>query len=228
MSAIAIIPARGGSKRIPGKNTRFFNGKPIIEYSIRAALDSGLFDEVMVSTDSQSIAEIAENLGAKVPFMRTTENADDHASTYDVISEVITDYNKMGKKFEYTCCIYPTAPFVTKEKLILANEALKDADTDAIFTVVEYSYPIQRSLILVDDKIKMKWEENLKARSQDLDKHYHDAGQFYLFKTEKYLESKSVFQLQAAPLVVSQLEAQDIDEESDWKLAELKHRLMMR
>ena len=225
MSAICIIPARGGSKRIPRKNIKLFLGKPIIAYSIEAALKSNLFDEVMVSTDDEEVAKVAIEYGAKVPYFRSEKNSDDFATTFDVIDEVIDYYKSKSQVFELTCCLYPTAPFITPDRLCEAHELLRDK-INAVFTVVPYSYPIQRSLSL-DDKgvLRMNWTENLKKRSQDLKTNFHDAGQFYFYKTESYLRGKGVFNMQSKPLILSELEVQDIDNETDWKLAELKFKL---
>ncbi len=226
--SICIIPARGGSKRIPRKNIKLFLGKPILQYSIEAALNSNLFDVVMVSTDCQDIANIAVELGASVPFLRSTENADDFSTTYDVINEVISRYKEIGQTFKYTCCLYPTAPFVTAQKLKKAFEQLHAENIEAVLSVVEYSYPIQRSLSLDNEGgIKMNWEENLTKRSQDLASNYHDVGQFYVYDTQKYLEKKSVFKMKCKPVILSELEVQDIDSLTDWKLAEIKYELRL-
>jgi N-acylneuraminate cytidylyltransferase len=227
MAKICIIPARGGSKRILRKNIKLFLGKPIIAYSIEAALESGLFDEVMVSTDDLEIAEIAKKYGAKIPFLRSHKTADDFATTFDVIEEVLKSFKSDGAQFEYTCCLYATSPFVTSLKLKNAFLKMKSSQTDAVFTVLEYSYPIQRSLEFVQDNLQMKWPENIPKRSQDLSKSYHDAGQFYMYKTEKYLEKRGVFKMKSSAIILSELEAQDIDTETDWKLAEMKMELML-
>ncbi|MBQ4820076.1 pseudaminic acid cytidylyltransferase [Aquimarina sp. MMG016] len=227
MSNVVIIPARGGSKRIPRKNLKFFLGKPIIAYSIKAALEANIFDEVMVSTDDVEIAEIAKKYGASVPFLRSTKNSDDYATTYDVINEVINCYKERQREFDYTCCLYPTAPFVSPEQLIKAFNLLKKDNTDGVLTVTPYSYPIQRSLSLDETNfIKMNSQEHLKTRSQDLKESYHDVGQFYFYKTKRYLEKKSIFNMRCKPIILSEMEAQDIDNEVDWQLAELKYKLI--
>lgn len=190
MKNIAIIPARGGSKRIPRKNIKPFMGKPIIAYSIEAALQSGLFDEVMVSTDDVEIAEIACKYGAKVPFMRSVDTSNDYASTDDVVLEVLMMYKELGKSFDTICCIYSTAPFITPKKLVEAYSKFTD-DIDAVFTCVAYSYPIQRSLHIVDGKISMLYPEFADARSQDLETIFHDAGQFYMSRTSSFIQEKS-------------------------------------
>lgn len=227
MSAIAIITARGGSKRIPRKNIREFCGHPIIKYSIEAAISSKSFDEVMVSTDDKEIAEIARKYGAKVPFLRSKENSDDYSGTVDVLLEVINEYKKIGKCFDYLCCIYPTAPFITAKKLTSSIKLLQEnKDCDCIIPVVKYSYPIQRSLKIDNGKLKMNWPENYSKRSQDLEDAYHDSGQFYITKTQQLLENKTLFSMNAIPVTISETEAQDIDNEEDWKIAEIKFRVL--
>lgn len=224
---IAIITARGGSKRIPRKNIREFCGKPIIAYSIEAAIESGLFSEVMVSTDSEEIAEIAKQYGAKVPFMRSAKTADDFATTADVILEVLEKYREMGREFAYVCCIYPTAPFVTSEKLVQAVRLMEEKNPTVVMPMTAFSYPPQRSFVQDKDGLmKYKYPEYMTARSQDLEKQYHDAGQFYVYHTEKYLECNGKVASGVMAITVSDLEVQDIDNEEDWKIAELKYRLM--
>lgn len=223
---IAIIPARGGSKRIPGKNIKDFCGRPIIAYSIRAAIESGMFDEVMVSTDDEQITFVARQYGAVVPFMRSDKTAGDYSTTVDVLVEVLEEYRTRGKTFCHVCCLYPTAPFVTTDKLSKAMNMLASSGADALIPVIPFSYPPQRGLILENGRLKMKWPENLTVRSQDLDPLYHDSGQFYIIKAETLLKENTLFADNTIPLPVSELEAQDIDNETDWKLAELKYRLL--
>ena len=225
MKRIAIIPARGGSKRIPRKNIKNFLGKPIIAYSIQAALDSNLFDEVMVSTDDYEIAKIAKQFGATVPFMRSTKNSDDFASTYDVIEEVINEYKKQGIEFDKICCIYSCAPFIGPEILNKALVKLEDNKFDSVFPVLQYSFPIQRALSKDNDKLTMIVEENLNIRSQDLEESFHDAGQFYWCKTNKILANRKILTSNTGGILISELEAQDIDNDIDWKLAELKYQI---
>lgn len=221
--SIAIIPARGGSKRIPNKNIKKFLGEPIISFTIKAALESNLFDTVMVSTDGHKIEEIAIEYGAEVPFLRSSKNADDHATTIDVISEVIEAYKNIGKNFDYTCCIYPTAPFTTPKKLAHFKKILVENSFDCVFPILEYSYPIQRALKLNDNQtIEMVNPEYLATRSQDLEARYHDAGQFYWFMTEKLISEKKLWTDNTAGIVINPMEAQDIDNIDDWRLAELK------
>ncbi len=226
MPVVAIITARGGSKRIPRKNVKNFLGSPIIKYSIEAAIASGCFDEVMVSTDDHEIAEIAKACGAKVPFMRSAANADDHAGTAEVIEEVIKEYKIRGKEFEMLCCIYPTAPFITADKLKKALFILKETGADCVLPVTKFSYTIWRSLELKDGKLKMNWPENYHARSQDLPDAYHDCGQFYFMKTSSLMEQKKLFAEHTVPFVIPESEVQDIDNEEDWKIAEIKYKMM--
>lgn len=223
---IAIITARGGSKRIPNKNIREFCGKPILAYGIEAAIESGLYDEVMVSTDSEKIAEIGKNYGAKVPFMRSEHTSGDFATTVDVILEVINEYKKMGKEFDTITCIYPTAPFITADKLKAAVQLLEEKQMAKTFPVVAFSYPPQRAFVIKNDEAVMTNPEYIDTRSQDLEKMYHDAGQFYCFDTEKFIACNGRVLDKVAPIVVSELEVQDIDTETDWKLAELKYAMM--
>lgn len=225
-ASIAIITARGGSKRIPRKNIRSFCGKPIIAYSIEAALQSGLFEEVMVSTDDEEIAQIAVNSGAKVPFMRSSESAGDYASTDDVLMEVLKAYKEQGREFESFCCLYPTAPFVTAQKLKKAMGLLEKADS--VMPVVAFSFPPQRCMVINEaGELRMKWPEHARTRSQDLEPYYHDCGQFYCCRTEPFLQYGTTDLPRMIPMIMSELEVQDIDNEDDWAIAELKYRQMM-
>jgi pseudaminic acid cytidylyltransferase len=223
---VAIITARGGSKRVPGKNIKPFLGFPIIKYSIEAALRSGCFDEVMVSTDDEGIAAVARSFGAKTPFLRSAVTSDDFSSTADVIEEVILEYKKAGTDFDYLCCIYPTAPFITSEKLKMAMDLLIREDADCVLPIVRYSYPIQRSLKIENGKALMLWPENYFARSQDLNPVYHDCGQFYFMKTTSLLAQMKLFAEKTIPLVTPETEVQDIDNEEDWKIAEIKYSFL--
>jgi N-acylneuraminate cytidylyltransferase len=227
MSAIAIITARGGSKRIPRKNIKVFCGKPIIHYSIEAAIQSGIFDEVMVSTDDEEIAEIAKAAGAKVPFFRSAETSSDTATTADVLLEVLDEYEKRGQSFEYGCCIYPTAPFITARKLKEAMDELVKSGAESIVPMQEFSYPPQRGLF-IDDKglVKMLHPEYAETRSQDLQTQYHECGQFYIFRNDAFRIQKDTTMEKSIPYIISPVESQDIDNESDWLLAELKYRFL--
>jgi len=226
MSSLAIITARGGSKRIPRKNIRPFLGKPIIQYSIEAALSSGIFTEIMVSTDDDEIARIAAAAGASVPFMRSSAAAGDYASTDDVIREVLTSYQALGKNFDSFCCIYPTAPFVTAQKLRTAMEMLQSAES--VMPVVPFSYPVQRGLALDSQgHIGYKWPEYATARSQDLEKIYHDCGQFYACRTEAFFREGTTDTPNMIPLILPEMEVQDIDTLEDWAIAEVKYQKML-
>ncbi len=227
MKRIALITARGGSKRIPRKNIKEFCGKPIIAYSIEAALQAGCFDEVMVSTDDEEIAEIARKYGAEVPFMRSAEASNDYATTIDVMTEVLEEYQKRGQTFEYMCCIYPTAPFVTAKKLKKAMDLLKETDSDSLVPVVRFGFPPQRCLVINEGNLSFKWPENMLKRSQDLEPFYHDCGQFYCLQVPRFMESKKVYTDKTYALVCSELEVQDIDNLTDWQIAEMKYRLML-
>jgi pseudaminic acid cytidylyltransferase len=226
LNSIAIITARGGSKRIPRKNIKNFLGRPIIQYSIEAALKSGCFDEVMVSTDDQEIAEISKKLGAKVPFLRSAENANDHADTASVIREVLLKYRETGVDFTYCCCIYPTAPFITADKLRNARSIMHEKSPDCVLPVTSFSYTIWRGLKIEAGKVKMIWPENYHARSQDLPPAYHDCGQFYFMKSESLLEQMVLFPKFTIPMEFPESEVQDIDNEEDWKIAEIKYKFM--
>lgn len=222
---LAIIPARGGSKRIPRKNAKSFLDKPIIAYSIEAALKSGLFDEVMVSTDDAEIAEIAIKYGAKIPFMRSSETANDFATLADVITEVIAEYGKSELFFENVCCILPTAPMITAEDM--TNGFAMLSKYDAVMPVVMFSYPIMRSLAMDNEgRVAMKWQEYATTRSQDIAPAYHDSGTFYWIKTDVFNSEKTLFPTNCGGIVVDEIKVQDIDTETDWKLAELKYSMM--
>ncbi len=222
---IAIITARGGSKRIPKKNIKDFCGKPIIAYSIEAAISSELFDEVMVSTDSEEIAEIAKKYGASVPFMRSAETSNDYATTNDVLMEVFNEYEKRGQEFDIAVCIYPTAPFVTADKLKRAIDMVEKDGADAVTPVVQFSFPPQRAFIIRDNALEYQYPENASARSQDLEAVYHDCGQFYVMRPYNILHD--VESTMTMPLIMKESEVQDIDTIEDWKIAEIKYKLMI-
>ncbi len=223
---IAIITARGGSKRIPHKNRKEFCGKPIIEYSIEAAKQAGIFDTVMVSTDDNKIAEIAKNAEAEVPFMRSAETSSDYATTADVLMEVLEKYKERGIRYENACCIYPTAPFVTGNKLRQAMDMLVNEKKDSVIPVVPFSFPPLRGMVINDGKLEYKWQEYAMKRSQDLEEIYHDCGQFYAFRVESFEKEKKLVTDNTAGMIISELEVQDIDNETDWELAEMKYRLL--
>lgn len=225
---ICIIPARSGSKRIPRKNIKLFYGKPIIAYSIEAAIKSNLFDEVMVSTDDEEIANIAQQYGAIVPFMRSAKNADDYAGTVDVILEVLNNYAKSSVSFINACCIYPTAPFIQIKHLTQAYEVLVKQKFETVFPVTAFSSPILRALqIDENNKVSMIWPDNMNKRSQDLPPAYHDAGQFYWMNILSIQSNKKLYSDHSGVVILNDMEVQDIDNESDWKLAELKYQLII-
>lgn len=226
MANICVITARGGSKRIPKKNIKNFCGKPIISYSIRAALESNLFDEVMVSTDSEEIKEIAINNGASVPFLRSEKTSNDFAGTHDVLVEVIHEYEKINKSYDYLCCIYPTAPFVTASKLQTAYKLLIDNDADGVSPYVSFSFPPQRGYYIRNGKLVAVDANSLPKRSQDLEKIYHDCGQFYFYNLQTFMGRRKPNNIHI-PIEYPESEVQDIDNLEDWKIAEMKYRLMI-
>ena len=228
MKKIAIIPARGGSKRIPRKNIKLFHGKPIIQYSIDAAIQAKIFDEVMVSTDDEEITDISRSLGAGVPFLRSKKTADDFSGLAEVLIEVLAEYTKMNFSFDYICCILPTAPFIKPERLIESFQLLTSGKYDSIIPVRQFSYPIQRAMSIENNRLKMIWPENYQQRSQDLSPSYHDSGQFYWIKTAVLHKEKRLYTSNTGGLIISDLEAQDIDIEEDWKLAEAKFELLIK
>jgi N-acylneuraminate cytidylyltransferase len=227
MTSIAIITARGGSKRIPQKNIKEFCGEPIIAYSIKAALEANVFNEVMVSTDSKEIAKIAIDYGASVPFLRTAATSNDYATTADVIEEVLSQYESIqGKSFDFFACIYPTAPFVTAEKLREAIKLLTTKNCDGIIPVVKFSFPPQRGFEIRDGFVKYIYPEHENSRSQDLEPMYHDCGQFYVCKTSKFNEKRTLVLPNTIPIIVKEEEVQDIDTLSDWIIAEAKYKVL--
>jgi len=226
MSNLAIITARGGSKRIPRKNIKEFCGKPIIDYSIEAAIKSGCFDEVMCSTDDDEIAEVAKRYGATVPFMRSAATANDFATTADVLNEVIAEYQKRGKNFDYFCCLYPTAPFVNAQRIKDGYDIMVAHNAAGAMPVVQYSYPIQRALRVTDGAISMREIEHLRSRSQDLEPMYHDAGQYYWYRTDAFLKNPNIMTSDPVAIITPEEEVQDIDTLDDWKMAEVKFAML--
>lgn len=221
---LAVITARGGSKRIPRKNVKDFCGKPIIKYSIEAALKSNLFDEVMVSTDDKEIADISIESGASVPFMRSEKTSNDYATTRDVLIEVLEKYKEIGKEYDYLVCLYPTNPFITSNKIEEALNILIKEQCEEVVPVVRFSFPPQRAYIMDESKsLKYKWEEYKDIRSQDLQAFYHDAGQFYCYNIEQYLRDNGHIKGRVCPIILQEYEVQDIDNDADWKMAELKY-----
>jgi len=229
MKAICIIPARSGSKRIPKKNIKLFFNKPIIYYSIKTAIESNLFDKVIVSTEDKNIANIALAYGASVPFLRSIKNSSDRSTTFDVIAEVIKKFNSEDYFFEYSCCLYPTASLVTPNMLIEGFDKLINSKFDCVFPVIEYDHPIYRSFKL-DSKGKLEFifPENLNKRTQDFQKLFHDSGQFYWMRSKNVLEKNKLITDNSSGIIFSRNQIQDIDNIDDWKLAELKYTLNKR
>lgn len=228
IKSIAIIPARGGSKRIPRKNIRHFFGKPIIAYSIEMAIQSQLFDEVMVSTDDPEIAEIAKIFGAKVPFFRSDKNSNDYSGTFDVIEEVLMDYEKINKIPQYICCIYPCAPFIKSEQLKSSFEKLISGNFETVFPIVRYSTPIQRALQIENNLVSMIDPQNILTRTQDLTPSFFDAGMFYWCERNALLRNKKIISTKSSFIEIPEIESQDIDNENDWEIAELKYELLQK
>lgn len=226
LKKIAIIPARAGSKRIPGKNCKLFLGKPIISYTIKTVLDSGIFDEVIVSTDSIEIAKLAEQFGAKVPFLRSAKTSDDVATTSQVLEEVLNKYGEDKVKFDIACCIYPTAVLLKPENLVEGYNKMESGNYDTVVSVLKFGHPIQRGFKEVNGRMEMLWPENKSKRSQDLESVYHDAGQFYFFRPAKFIEQKQLFTGNTGFVLLPEYQAQDIDNEDDWKMAEIKYRYL--
>ncbi len=225
MKALAVIPARGGSKRIPRKNIREFLGKPVISYSICAALEVNLFTEVMVSTEDPEIADISKKYGAQVPFLRSAQTSDDHSTVSDVLGEVLKQYKELGKLFDAICVIFPAAPFVTAERIRQGFDLLRGRKHDAVFYVVRFSHPIQRALTLDSGRLSFIEPGNANTRSQDLKPAYHDAGQLFWITHQAFVRCGSVFVENIGAVELPEREVQDIDTEEDWGLAELKYQL---
>lgn len=225
-NCIAIITARGGSKRIHQKNIKNFLGIPIIKYSIDAALGAGCFDEVMVSTDDKEIADVALLYGAKIPFMRSAETSNDFATTADVIMETLKQYKLQREEFSYVCCIYPTAPFITSKKLKTAYDILIESGAKSVVPIVRFGFPIQRSFKIEEGLVKMNWPEHMNSRSQDLPPAFHDCGQFYFLRTDAFWKNKKLFTDFTVPYEMPESEVQDIDNEEDWNVAEIKYTFL--
>lgn len=222
MTAIAIIPARGGSKRIPRKNVRKFCGKPMIAWSIQTARACGCFDRVIVSTDDEEIAEVAREFGAEVPFMRPGQLADDHTATRPVINHAIREVGRIATPPEWVCCLYPTAPFARAEDLNSAFLQLKKESLDFVISAATFAYPIQRSFrIHRDGAMERIFPENRTARSQDLEEVYHDAGQFYWGRSGAFLAELDTISATSRAYLLPRYRVHDIDTEEDWLRAEL-------
>lgn len=225
---VAIIPARGGSKRIPKKNIKNFFGKPMIGYSIEAARDSNLFSDIIVSTDSEEIAKVAKRFGAKVPFMRPDELSDDFTGTGAVVRHALEFLTSSGKKYDFCCTIYATAPFLQANALKQSFEKLKNSTAKYCFSATSFSYPFWRSFSIDEnERCKMFFPEHFKSRSQDLEEAYHDAGQFYWDKLNMH-STKLIFESDSIPFILPRYMAQDIDTQEDWDMAELMLKALVR
>ena len=226
MSSLAIIPARGGSKRIPRKNIRDFFGKPIIVYSIEAAISSNLFDEVMVSTDDNEIASIAKQHGAKVPFMRSIINADDFATLPDVIKEVLEKYGEKKRYFDNICCIMPANPLIKKDIIIDSYDKFKIKNGESMIAVIKSRHHIQKTFQIKNELLSFSFPNYFSKRSQDLDEYYYDAGSFFWVTLKAFTKYKKGITNKTIPYFLDEMKAQDIDNLSDFKLAELKYQIM--
>jgi len=223
---IAIIPARGGSKRIPKKNIKSFLGKPMLGYAIDACKDAGIFSEIMVSTDCNEIAEIAIDNGAHLPFMRSQKTADDFATTFDVLEEVISNYKKEGRVFDYICCVYPCVPFLSGQTLQKAYQQLTASDNDALQPVCKFPVPIEWAM-KIENGILVPNDKNAQLiRSQDLMPKFFDVGMFYMIRNTAFFREKTLIPAKTMAYIMNEQEVQDIDTIDDWKLAELKYKLL--
>lgn len=223
MKSLCVIPARGGSKRIPRKNIKPFFGKPLIAYSIEAAKASGLFDRIVVSTDDAEITEIARKHGAEVPFVRPEALSNDMASSDAAIKHTIEWFLESGEAYDLVCAIYPTAPLLRPDALIAAHDKLRNSDLLYVFSVTDYAFPIQRALKLSGAGVEMFSPEYEMTRSQDLEPAFHDAGQFYWGRAEAYLKEKPIFAPHSAPYFLPRAEVIDIDTPDDWDVAERQY-----
>ena len=227
MTAVCIIPARGGSKRIPRKNVKPFCGKPMLAWSIGAARSAGCFQRIIVSTDDAEVADLAKRLGAEVPFMRPAELSDDHTGTSAVVAHAVEWVTSQGQRPDFVCCLYATAPFVTASSLRRGLDALTTAGCDFSLPVTSYAFPIQRAVhITPDGRVQMFEPERFNTRSQDLDEAFHDAGQFYWGRREAWLEGRSIFSAGSVPVLLPRHCVQDIDTPEDWERAEWLFRAM--
>jgi pseudaminic acid cytidylyltransferase len=222
MHTVAIIPARGGSKRIPNKNIKLFAGKPIIAYSIEAAKESGLFDRIIVSTDSQEIVSVASSCGAETPFIRPKDLADDHTPTAPVLHHVLVSLRETGYEVDYFCCIYATAPFLKTEYIRHGYDMIRKSRVGSVFSVTSFGFPIFRALKIKEDgRLEMFWPAHELTRSQDLPKAYHDAGQFYWLEGKTFIGQPRLYTPEALPVILPRHLVQDIDTPEDWERAEI-------
>jgi N-acylneuraminate cytidylyltransferase len=223
---IAIIPARGGSKRIPKKNIKEFFGKPMLSYAINACEDSGIFSEIMVSTDTEEIAAVARQYGAHIPFFRSARTSDDHAITFDVLEEVVANYKKNGTEYKYVCCVYPCVPFLAAQTLKDAYNQFVASGADMLLPVCKFPVPIEWAM-KIEKNILMAHDKKAQLiRSQDLVPNYFDVGMFYFYETKKMLMQKGLLPDNTQPYIMNENEIQDIDTIDDWKLAEIKYKLL--
>ena len=226
---ICIIPARGGSKRIPRKNIKIFNGKPIIAYSIEAALKSGCFDKVIVSTDDDEISEVAKDFGAEVPFIRPAEISNDFAGTNPVISHAFNWMESQGNLINHVCCLYATAPFIEHSSISNAYEKFKEMNADFCYSVTSFPFPIQRAIkINKSGKVGLFQPEHFHSRSQDLEETYHDAGQFYWGTKQAFNIDISILSEVVIPYILPRHLVQDIDSPEDWTRAEIMHQVIQK
>ena len=224
---VCIIPARGGSKRIPRKNIKEFNGKPLIAYSIEAALKSGCFDRVVVSTDDNEIANTAMSFGAEIPFLRPAKLSNDMIATAPIIKHAIEWLEQTGEQFNSVCCLYATAPFIQAETIALAYEQFKSSKAEYCFSVTSFASPIQRAFKFTkQNRIEMFYPKYYKRRSQDLIEAYHDAGQFYWGKTEVFKQLKPIYSKFSSPYILPRYLVLDIDTMEDWKHAEFMYQVL--
>jgi N-acylneuraminate cytidylyltransferase len=222
---LCVIPARGGSKRIPRKNIKLFDGKPIIAYSIEAAIKSKCFDTIVVSTDDEEIAEVAHQYGAETPFVRPLSLSNDYVGTIPVVKHAIEWFMEKKKNFEFVCCIYPTAPFISSDDIVTGIELLSESNNNYVFSVTNYAFPIQRAIRILNSKqVEMFQPKNFNTRSQDLEEAYHDAGQFYWGRASAWKNEIPVFSKTSIPIILPRYRVQDIDTPEDWLYAELMYK----
>lgn len=224
---VAVIPARGGSKRIPGKNIKLFLGKPIIAYSIEATLKAGIFDKVIVSTDSEEIASVAREYGAETPFIRPAKLADDFSGTTEVVAHAIKWFQEKGDQISLVCCVYATSPFLSSETIIKGMKILDETNKKYSLTVTHFPSSIHRALKIDNNQLDMFWPENFNIRSQDFDEAYYDAGQMYCGKPKAFIDDLPLFANYSAPIILPNYLVQDIDTLDDWRTAELMYKAIL-
>lgn len=225
---LAIIPARSGSKRIPGKNIKSFLGKPLLGWTIENTKNVKIFDEVIVSTDSQSIAELAISYGASIPFMRSQDSANDFSTLSDVLSEVLLEYQKLNIEVLSLCCILPTAVFASSNLIERGMMMMYQHQCDSVIPVIKYGHPIQRALSIQNDLLRFKYPEFCSTRTQDLESSFFDSGMFYCVNVAAFLANNQIFMKNTIGMEVPEKFAQDIDTDEDWKYAEIKYQVMQQ